>query len=442
MPLSRAAHKSAVGGGGFTGYSARPANGPGMKMRGMVSKVRTGRSGGFAGSALICALAISLLAAVNPAFAQSSSQVGDFRLPSATPTPTSRAQGPVDPDNPYATRPRDARPTPTPVPTPAPTAAPAPAPVVVQTRAQAVPGSLIGSPRRITPAPRNAPPVTDGPPQSASAGTAAPAAGDVLPPSAAIPAAIAPSSTPDRISSVSSAAEPAGTSWWPWLAGLAALVVAAAIGGFALRRRASAEFAAPELERPVVAERIPPAPPEPAPVAPALAPPALTPHAGEPLTLALVATRMSATLINTALSYRIALTNTSDQPLEHLAVSGDMIAAHATRDVRGQLALDGQPLAPLHRLAALAPGETAELEGQLRLPLTAITPIKQGEAALFIPLARFRVELGLTRSAGMVRSFVVGQPPVAGSDALLPFRLDLGPRLYAPLSQRELIASQ
>ena len=107
-----------------------------------------------------------------------------------------------------------------------------------------------------------------------------------------------------------------------------------------------------------------------------------------------------------------------------------------------QLALDGQPLAPLHRLAILAPGETAELEGQLRLPLTAITPIRQGEAALFIPLARFRVELGLTRSTGIVRSFVVGQPPVAGSDALLPFRLDLGPRLYAPLSQRELIASQ
>ncbi len=442
-----------------------------MAMQGMMKDVRTDRSGGLAGAARASALAFALIAAANPVLAQTTAQttgqVGDFRLPSASPTPTSRAQGPVDPDNPYASRPRDNRPTPAPpnpgpAPAPAVTAAPA-APIVLRSGDRPAPGSpsLIG--RRITPAPRDLPAVTAGASQAADAPDAAVRPGsEVLVPSAEIPAN-APPAASTAVTATNPAAVPESSSWWPWLAGLAALAAAAAVGLFALRRRAPREYVAPEIERPVLADPVladpvlavpvlavpvladpvpaasmPPAPPLPA---PALSPkPSLAePREAEPLALALVATRMSATLVNTALSYRIALTNTSGRTLEDLAVSGDMIAAHASRDVRGQLALDGQPLAPLHRMAALAPGETAELEGQLRLPLAAITPIRQGEAALFIPLARFRIEIGLTRSSAMVRSFVIGQPPVAGGTALLPFRLDLGPRLYAPLGQRELI---
>jgi hypothetical protein len=86
----------------------------------------------------------------------------------------------------------------------------------------------------------------------------------------------------------------------------------------------------------------------------------------------------------------------------------------------------------------LAPGESAEFTGDFRLPLTAITPIRSGEAAFFVPLARLRVEASTPSGSPLVeaQTFVVGELPEAPGAALRPFRLDLGPRNYARVGQR------
>ena len=78
----------------------------------------------------------------------------------------------------------------------------------------------------------------------------------------------------------------------------------------------------------------------------------------------------------------------------------------------------------LHEVPSLAPGETVELKGELRLPLARGMPIRQGAAVVFVPLARFRAGA----AGGEPRCFtvVVGQPSPRG--ALQPHRLDLGPR--------------
>jgi hypothetical protein len=229
---------------------------------------------------------------------------------------------------------------------------------------------------------------------------------------------------------IDNAAAPASGWYWPWIAGGAALLA----GLFALlwwwRRPRTLAL---EFEPPVVAKPEPQAEPKiepkpaatPAPVPAPAPPPPVVPATG--LGITLEARRMNASLMATTLSYTIRLTNHSAEPLSALAVEGDMISAHASLPPERQIAGSAQRLELRHALVTLAPGESAEFTGDFRLPLAAITPIRSGEAAYFVPLARLRVE---------VQTFVVGELPDAPGAALRPFRLDLGPRTYSRLGQR------
>lgn len=154
--------------------------------------------------------------------------------------------------------------------------------------------------------------------------------------------------------------------------------------------------------------------------------------------MTLEARRMSASLMATTLNYVVTLTNTGTEPLSALAVEGDMVSAHASLPPEAQIAGDGQRLELRHALVALAPGESAEFTGDFRLPLSAVTPIRAGEAAYFVPLARLRVEASTAagQSLVQVQTYVVGEMPEVQGAALRPFRLDLGPRTYSRIGQR------
>jgi hypothetical protein len=191
----------------------------------------------------------------------------------------------------------------------------------------------------------------------------------------------------------------------------------------------------------VMAEPVPaPGPSNPATPAPAR--PALGLYVN-PLEVELAARRMSATLMNAVLNYELIIRNTSSEPIGPVTVGGDMIGAHASLPDRAQLELGGHEIAALHRLAQLGAGESITLTGEFKLPLADITPIRSGNAALFIPLARFRVEAARRGAPPLVASstFVVGEDQDRPGAALRPFRLDLGPRLYSRIGQRELALS-
>ena len=128
--------------------------------------------------------------------------------------------------------------------------------------------------------------------------------------------------------------------------------------------------------------------------------------------------------MNASLSYKLSLTNQGEAPLEGLAVAADLVAAHASLPREALMAAPDTELPLLHEVPVLAPGETVELKGELRLPLARAMPIRQGQAVVFVPLARFRA----TAAGADPRCFtvVVGQPSPRG--ALQPVRLDLGPR--------------
>lgn len=365
--------------------------------------------GGILGSA---ALALLPLAAA----AQS---VEEYRLPSPTASPTTRAPGPVDPDNPVVMTPR---PTATATARPAPAAAPTPTPSALPSAA------ATAQPRAVTPVPRATPSAAA--PTPASTPLTLPT-GDA-PTSAALPALpteLAPSAAPV-------AAEPAPDApvdWMPWAAGLAAVLTA--LGGLLVwRRRRKDRAATVEFEPPVVAAPQPkPEAPEPAPLPePAFAaPPPM-------LEIALEAKRLNASLMATTLSYALRVTNNAAVPLSALAIEGDMISAHASLPPDQQIASAAQRLELRHAQVTLAPGESVEFTGDIRLPLAAITPIRAGEAAYFVPLARFRVEAAATGDIPLVtaQTFVIGELPDQPGSALRPFRLDLGPRTYSRIGQR------
>ncbi|MEO0439872.1 MAG: hypothetical protein AAF067_03240 [Pseudomonadota bacterium] len=149
-----------------------------------------------------------------------------------------------------------------------------------------------------------------------------------------------------------------------------------------------------------------------------------------------VAESASSTLINALLGYRVILTNEGGDRLSVLEISGAMVQAEKDVAVSDL----GLAHAPLHELPALDAGQSVTLQGELRLPLTAIRPISFQSQALFIPLARFAVEYldGDGEKQRQVAAFVVGREYDPPRQKMAPFRLDLGPGSFSPVGQRVL----
>ena len=374
--------------------------------------------------------------------------LGDFQLRPG-PTSTPQAQGPVTEGVPA---PRVA-PTPTPTPAPVPTIQPpvtaTPVPVQVPTiapvRAPATPAARTGA--QATPAPT----------QSVAEPTLAPSPAAPSPTAPlALPTAAPPASAPapaSQVSAVPASAPASGTNWWRWVAGLVLLGAGAAAGyAFARRRRVTEEVVeAPEIERP----RITPKPvtatslmsdsslvPSGSPAAsaaslPPTSPPPLAPvPEGEGLSLALEARQMSLTLTAAALAYRVTITNNGRRRLTGVTVAGDMISAHSSLSEDEQRANVASELLPVHQIESLAAGETTQITGEFRLPFNRIRPIRKGKAALFVPLARLKVNTADGGNSTVLLTALVGQRSREPGAGLQPFRLDFGPRIYREVTQR------
>lgn len=397
------------------------------------------------------AIVIALLLTAVPARAQTAQGGGTWSLPEPTTTATPRNQGPVDAQNPVV-QPRSATPTPVIVPSPPPAAsAPSTTAPTPRPRPSAAP-TAAASPR---PAPSRSvtPPVStpSQAPRPAASPTPQPSA-DATPPvqetatatpeptvSAAPPVAPSTATIPDADAP---AAQKNGNGWptWWWVVSVALVVLAA--GALALlRRRRAEDVEAPVEVTPVAADRgEEPAPPRAATTAPRPAPaptpaPTPTPAAAlEAAHLTFEPTGLRLSLVYATLQYRLTVTAAQDLPAGHLL--GDMIGAHGAIAPEHQLAPPVEALAPLKPLPALAAGESTTLSGEIQLPLSAIRPVRQANASLFVPLVRTCLLAG---DIAVRRVFTVG---VTGGEALAPLRLDTGPREHRDLGAREVEAAR
>lgn len=363
------------------------------------------------------ALAALLLAGGAQIQAQTPGSVQDFQLPPKPAPSRAPAEGPVDTDHPVA--------APT-APAPAPSAAPQPSasPAIV------LPAPVASEPARLRPAARPAP-------QPSQQAAPVPQASETLPPlpseAPPIEAAPVPSQAPAPV-----AAAPDGLPWW-WIgAGLIGLL---AIAAFFLRRRSE----------PAETEPVPVAEPSSAASAPAAltplaklpakaAPPPPPPPVAQPapaidgaLQIALDPRSVRFSFVYATLSYAIELTNRTGSPLRALRISADLTSGHASLPIEQQLALNGEELPPRHEAAVLDSGESIVFSGELQLPLAEVVALRAGNAALFVPLARFRIESGTLRETHI---FTLGLPSDRPGGSMQPFRLDLGPQLFRPVEQR------
>lgn len=341
--------------------------------------------------------------------APASAALSDFRLP-VDPPPQSEPErvGPVAPDVPESRRPA---PTPTPRQQTSQTTTEQPQ-IEVPDLPAATPRP---SPTQVpTPARTRAAPAVTTPVQ-----TAEPAASDSPAPEAAFPGLPQDTTAPSPVPTAPIAAPPDedGT-WWPWALAALAAIGAMGLARWAWQRRGPAvrPSAVPHVERPRLDQHTPPVSDVPA----------------EPLQITLDPLRLSLTLMNATLAYRLEVANRGAAAIVGLAIGADMIAAHASMTREEQLSGPGEGAATVQRIDRLEPGESRIVEGEFRVPFSRIVPIRQGNAALLLPLARFR--LVAEGAAPVVRTFAVGQP--GAQSALQPFRLDQGPRVYPRLTQR------
>jgi hypothetical protein len=144
------------------------------------------------------------------------------------------------------------------------------------------------------------------------------------------------------------------------------------------------------------------------------------------------------TLFNAVLGFELTLSNHGGEDLSDIRVSGTMAQAddHGTRDsIATGLSL-------LQAIPNLTTGETGKIVAEFRVPLASIHPILFGSQALFVPLVQISIEF--TDASGFQHfqtiAFLVGQEHQPPRPKMAPFRLDLGPRSFAPLGHRPFVA--
>lgn len=373
-------------------------------------------------------------------------QLRDFELPGARTVPAPPVEQPAPP-------PVRAEPAPAPPPAITP---PASRPPAASTPAPAAPRPAPAAPRPATPA-------ADVP--SAPAPVPAPVAAEPAPvrdETPPLPQVSAPLPAPDTVPVPAEPADPGaaalepvdGGTNWLWLLALAGAGLLGLLAYRKFRRRDEEVLEA----QPVHAEPAPEpvmAPPPPAPAAaaavtrPTPAAPAAAPAAAggvvgiqvRPwLELEFKPDRAAATLTDASVQYELVIRNKGNAPARNIRIEQRMFNAGAEqeREIDAFYAEPVRERTPPSVAVIPARGEM-RLRNSVSMPNQSVREITVQGRRLFIPTVAFNViyDYGDRRSGQTSMSYVVGREAETPSEKMGAFRLDLGPRLYRSVGQRQ-----
>lgn len=408
--------------GGFTRRSPPGANGTARVMTRERQRARGPSASIVAAGAIPAALLLACAAQ-----AQEAGSVSGYRLPPPTTRSPAPVEGPVDSDHPVAV-------PASPAPEAPPEAAPTP-PQISVPEVPALPGSSDATRQRPLPRAAASPPAASPYP--------APLASESPEPSSPAPQATMAASPAPQGAAASPEPEAA---WLVPLLGLLALLAAA--GAFLWwRKRPADDTAEPEPAGEAEPAIPPSAPAVLAPIGriprPRPQPQPLQPAAG-PLAFGFEAQSLRLSFVYATLAYRLELSNGGESAFSDLRISADLTSGHATLPVARQLDPGEAELLEKHCLAALVPGETLALSGELSCPIAEILPLRAGAALLFAPLARFRIDTQCSQGNRLSETFIftLGLPSPRHGETMQPFRVDLGPQLFRPIEQRPVDAAR
>jgi hypothetical protein len=150
--------------------------------------------------------------------------------------------------------------------------------------------------------------------------------------------------------------------------------------------------------------------------------------------------RAAATLTDTSVQFELTIRNVGNRTARDIRIQMHMdnAGAHQDREIDEFFA---QPLpkdvAPA--VAAIPPGAEAQIRTGVTLPKERVRELTIDGRQLFVPVLAFNVfyewEGGRTGQTSM--SYIVGREAPTPQEKMGAFRLDLGPRLYRSVGQRQ-----
>ncbi|HEX8526072.1 MAG TPA: hypothetical protein VF689_03740, partial [Allosphingosinicella sp.] len=227
------------------------------------------------------------------------------------------------------------------------------------------------------------------------------------------PAAPAPAATP------APKAESQGSSFWLYLLPIGA--AALALLAWRRRRRTAAEAL-------VEAEPLAPAPPRPAPI----------PRPW--LEIELKAERAASTDDEASVEFEMILHNAGKSSARNIRINARMFNASREQDKEiGAFFKTKGDGRRTHVIPELPDGERGRIEGTVTMPRDEMRALKVNEQLLFIPVVGINVvyDWGNGRTGQTSKSYVIGRELGQESEKMGAFRLDLGPRIYRTVGQRQ-----
>ena len=344
--------------------------------------------------------AVAFAASAAPAFAQEAGnalgppQLRDFQLPGERRTPPAREQQ----VQPAPQQPAQRAP------------APAAQPASRQTQAAPDPRQRAVETERRPAAERPASQTVPSQPEEVFRLPEAPpaAAPQPAPPPAATPADPQPEDT---------------TSWWLYLVPAGLL----AVGALLFRRRRRRNDARAEAMAAAAALDAPPAPrPEPVP---------------RPwLELELKAERAASTDVETTVDFEMIIRNTGKSAARNIRVNARMFNAGREQDKEiGAFFKSKGAGRKTHTIGELPAGERGLIQGTVAMPREEMRALQVNQQLLFVPVIGVNLvyDWGKGRTGQTSKSYVIGRELGTESEKMGAFRLDLGPRVYRTVGQRQ-----
>jgi hypothetical protein len=149
--------------------------------------------------------------------------------------------------------------------------------------------------------------------------------------------------------------------------------------------------------------------------------------------------RAAATPSETSVQYELVIRNSGNSPARNIRLEARMFNAGVGQEREVESFYASRPNGSSKAIPAIPSRGEAKVRGVVSLPLAQVREITIQGRRLFVPVVAFNVvyEWGNGRTGQTSMSYVVGREPQQPSEKMGAFRLDLGPRLYRSVGQRQ-----